>query len=308
MNYARVYLFILEYFCFSVAQTDKIFDRTILVGGCVLGKGLRPVERDVRLNIKRLTSIWLDYRVCVYADDEAAALLSAWNDTRLEIIWQSKFHVNSHRANSPYRTERLAIGRNACLNLFRGMLQKNATQTDEETLFISMDLDDVNRSPFKTEVIKAAVAEVSQWDVLTFNRVAYYDYWALRNEKYDKNIMVHGGRSGWWEFTVHKEFGEAVLDKSALLWFPVYSAFDGLAIYKLNFTRHCQYDGEHPWKDGKNHTVYVEECEHVNFQKCMTEKNGARVFIYNRAYLNTSEHYSQQNYQELHKASSVDLN
>jgi len=297
MNYA-VSLFILGYNCFSDAHLD-IFNNTVFVGGCVLGKGLRPVERDVRLNLKRLTSLWADYRVCIYADDEAANLLSAWNESRLEIILQSRFHANSHRANSPYRTERLAIGRNACLDLFRGMLQSNAT-FDDGVIFISMDMDDVNRSPFKTEVIKAAVVDERLWDVLTFNRVAYYDYWALRNEKYDKNIMVHGGRSGWWEFTVHKEFGETVLDKSSLLWFPVYSAFDGLAIYKLNFTRQCHYDGEHQWKDGKNHTVYVEECEHVNFQKCMTEKNGARVLIYNRAYLNSTEHFSQQDYQELH--------
>ena len=166
----------------------------------------------------------------------------------------------------------------------------------DNAMFVTMDLhDDVNVGIFKTEVLSHALAPtaLSQWDALSFNREPYYDFWSLRYSGYDDNILAHGGKDGWWKFTQHKEFGETVLDTSPLKFFPVYSAFNGLALHKLKSTVHCEFIGEHAWDDLQNH-AFIEDADHVSFQKCMTSKNDAKVMIFNEKLLNVNVLYSEE--------------
>ena len=82
-------------------------------------------------------------------------------------------------------------------------------------------------------------------------REPYYDYWAARYEGYDENIVKAEDTGtfaevlAWQRYSTHlKDFGVKVLDSSPLLYLPVYSAFNGLAVYKLNYTQHCSYSWE----------------------------------------------------------------
>ena len=60
--------------------------------------------------------------------------------------------------------------------------------------------------------------------------------------------------------------------------YPVYSAFGGLAIYKLNYTEGCSYIGEYKKSSG----LLVHDCEHVAFHRCMRKRNKARIVIFKR--------------------------
>ena len=270
------------------------FNSTLYIGGCARGQSIGQYLPQLRINIRRLAQFWADYRICIYADDGAVEALSSFNETKLSIISESKHVDGGNPDHLRFRTGRLAKGRNACLNLVRGEVDKSATSWDN-IMFVNIDLDDINGNPFHEDVLAhgLSAAVLPQWEVLSFNRDPYVDFWAVRYQGYDNNIMVDNSKQGWWRFTVHKEFGESVLDVSKLLLFPVFSAFGGMALYKLNFTRHCEFNGEFAWTDGP-HSTYVEDCEHVGFQKCMTQRNAARVVILNENYESIKETFAPE--------------
>lgn len=292
----------------AVSSTHAVYyNSTIYFGGCARGKTMRPYLSQLLTNIKMISQFWSDFRLCVYADDEGVEILKGLHSTKIDIISESEYGMiktlDPNVEDEPvdpevlkFRTGRLSRGRNSCLNLVRAMVDKQ-NQSWDDTIFVNIDLDDINQYPFHTDVFKNALLpeNLKEWDALSFNRDPYYDYWALRYSGYDKNIFVHGGKDGWWKFTVHKEFGEFVLNPSPLKWFPVYSAFNGIAFYKLNYTRHCRFNGEHAWDDAAtvNHT-YQEDCEHVAFQKCMGNKNNAKVVIFHEQYESEKERFQPE--------------
>lgn len=277
----------------SIENSDVYYNSTIYFGGCARGRTMKPYLAQLLTNIKRIAQFWSDYRLCVYADDLGVEMLEELNNPRIDIIAESEYDEPVDTNVLKFRTGRLSRGRNSCLYLVRDIVDKK-NQSWDDIIFVNIDLDDINGYPFRTDVFQNALLpeNLKEWDVLTFNRDPYYDYWALRYSGYDLNIMVHGGKAGWWKFTVHKEFGESILNPSPLKWFPVYSAFNGIAFYKLNYTRHCRFNGEHAWDDSTtvNHT-YVEDCEHVAFQKCMGNKNNAKVVIFNEQYESAHESF-----------------
>lgn len=264
-------------------------------------------------NVYTLAKYFVDYRICIYAMDAAADTFAKFNDSKMTVIRQSQ--QSSREARSPHRTERLAYGRNACLNQTlaqyhhhhshyrfenRSKMNDEANViedldriefniTDFEPLLITLDMDEINAYPFRVGVFEHALALESQWDLLSFNREPYYDFWALRYVKYHNNIMAYGGKNNWWYFTLHKNFGVKVLDVSPERFFPVYSSFNGINVVKMSKIGHCRYSGEQVWPAGEKHKDYVQECEHVNFQNCLVQQNHAQSFILNEKILYINE-------------------
>lgn len=270
-------------------SSTLLFNSTLYIASCSRGYGLANHLPALLANIDVLASFWTDWRLCIYVDEDAAEVILSMNHTNIDIIYQA--HV---LPNGKYRTERISAGRNACLHHVRSLVEKSH-HTLENSYFAVMDMDDVNVSPFRADVISGGLQNLEEWDVLTFNREPYYDFWAARYAGYDKNIFQDAGTraevGAWKQFGMHKYFGTDVLDVSPLLYFPVYSAFNGIAIYKLNYTQHCTYNWEF---EGWHNEKYREECEHVPFNKCIIAKHDGKVRIYNKKILDAKETYSAE--------------
>ena len=121
--------------------------------------------------------------------------------------------------------------------------------------------------------------ESDKWDSLSFNREMYYDIWALRYSRFDANVWAFGLDSFALVKIIRRDIS-SILEESRKMgqpYVPVLSAFNGLAIYKLDKTLNCEYSAlciefRTPCRDG--------DCEHVAFHRCMREKHQARIVIH----------------------------
>jgi hypothetical protein len=107
--------------------------------------------------------------------------------------------------------------------------------------FIMMDSDDVCSTPINTDVLHKHLKNNISWDALSSNRPDYYDIWALQ---YDDFIFHCRGfsTSNYYVVRYMKHHITNILNNTSD-YFPVYSAFNGFAIYKLNKFTDCRYDG-----------------------------------------------------------------
>jgi hypothetical protein len=86
------------------------------------------------------------------------------------------FYVNKTLI-SPFRTHRLAHGRNYCLDYVK-------TNKEMFPYFIMMDLDDVNCKNLNIEPLRRSLKR-TDWDGLSFNTSPhYYDVWGLSIKPY----------------------------------------------------------------------------------------------------------------------------
>ena len=189
------------------------------------------------------------------------------------------------------RTQKLAAIRNA-LHEHVVALARARNQRWENVFMIVMDLDDVYAAPIDATVLLHAFALRDRWDALSFNRPGYYDVWALRYARFDFNVFDMA-EDRWALVSLVRKDIERQLNASTQPLYPVRSAFNGLAIYRLNTTAGCSYRGEDAvdGADGAgagspgrppNASLRgaVDDCEHVAFHRCMAARHGARIMIY----------------------------
>jgi hypothetical protein len=137
-----------------------------------------------------------------------------------------------------------------------------------------IDLDNVMTPPINKENFENRMHEIEQWDVITFNRQDYYDIWALRYSRYDVNLRAHIGKDNFSPYSSIRTDIERQLKESIGKYYPVYSAFSGLAVYKYDYTIGCKYNGSSLESGNK------QDCEHVAFHRCITAKHGGRIMIH----------------------------
>ena len=115
--------------------------------------------------------------------------------------------------------------------------------------------------------------------MLVFNVIyRYYDVWALRYWRYDVN-SVYERVNELSLVSIIQDHIQRDVPESGLRYFPVLSAFAGLALYKLGAGEGCTYLGHNP-ADPPERT---EDCEHVSFHRCARERNRARIMIFNQS-------------------------
>ena len=114
------------------------------------------------------------------------------------------------------------------------------------------------------------------YNLLLYFMYRYYDVWALRYWRYDVNSVYERVKESSLVPIVQEHIQRDV-PASGLRYFPVLSAFAGMALYKLQAGDGCAYIGHNP-DDPPERT---EDCEHVAFHKCARERNGARIFMFN---------------------------
>ena len=118
-----------------------------------------------------------------------------------------------------------------------------------------LDMDDINSSGKFVDSIETSF-KYDDWNVLAGNQTGnYYDIWALRQPGYIDYDCWKDHRGDETQKIIEGTHYES----KGLI--PVKSAFGGIAIYKIDKIGECKYVGE--YADG------TEQCEHVEFHKCI---------------------------------------
>jgi glycosyltransferase involved in cell wall biosynthesis len=242
---------------YPVLPYKVVFTGTVRDVGKYLSKTLK--------NLNILRSMFKYSEVIIFENDS--------EDNTLEILEEyKKKSANVHLliekgldSKLPERTERLAYGRNKYIDYIE------KTQLDKSSDYmIVMDLDDVNLSINFKEFYNSFKTK-KEWDMIGSNQYNYYDIWALRTKKHNKN--KHYSRLTKWlkGYNKYKMYFNNISSRSEFQskqFYEVLSCFGGIGIYNIKKIRGCRYD-----------SLNGTDCEHVLFHKCMRENYDARIFI-----------------------------
>lgn len=274
-----LYLLIL----FQIYARKNRIETIVYFGGCVKGELVSDTSlKGVRENILRVSSYFESYSIILYADLNAKSRYSdAFKDMSVEFI------LEPDNSNDFVRTTRLGIGRTKVLNHVQKLA--SSVRGEHRAFLIVMDFDEVNEKPFNITNFEYVINRLNEWDAVSFNRKDYYDIWALRYRQFNLNV---------WQFEEpdygQLKIGEYMktditerLKQNDPFFLPVYSAFNGFAMYKLRYTKHCKYgtgfDSTIPYCQNKVDCSEgrAQDCEHVDFHRCMISKHNAKVMIFN---------------------------
>ena len=264
----RVVLFLqaISLLVVNVHSTTDWANSPLYILGCAKGVEADRV-RGLSKNIQRLLSTLKDPKlgnVILYSDLSSKNAFLSSNSSPYSVIDD----VYNHHV----RTFRITMCRNTLLRKVAEMIAlKN--ERAEDVHFIMIDLDGVNDKQFNMTVFNEVTRDLNQWQALSFNRPTYYDLWALRYKRIDINVW--NARDPGTAIKALQNDIKHELSIAENPYFPVYSAFNGIAIYQYNYTLGCEYDGRELGRPGP-----PEDCEHVTFHKCMIDKNNATVVIY----------------------------
>jgi hypothetical protein len=241
-------------------------------------------------NMEKIACLFEDYVIIIYYDDSGDNTLQKLKDYQA-VNPKLKFYVNK-KLTSKHRTQRIANARNGCLQMIR------SNYSDWE-MFIMMDCDDVCSPDIKLDILKKYL-DKNSWDSLSFNKVDYYDIWALSIRPYIfsfRHYKDEGRVLGQMKNYI-KDLLSKVPENGLL---KCASAFNGFAIYRSNKFLDCSYDGtvrldlipknyiynniiingqkiEFKTFAGTEQTLN-DDCEHRAFHLEAINKHGARIRI-----------------------------
>ncbi|NDD57830.1 MAG: hypothetical protein EBZ47_01060 [Chlamydiae bacterium] len=226
--------FFLSFFLLACAfNCSAKENKKILI--CGICKNIEAGFPVTSSSIDALKDHFEDYRVIIYENnskDNTKKLLKDWstNDPKILVLSTNVSHKELRKiakTGTNYRTEKLAIARNALLD------EIMKPKYEEFSYVVMADLD---MNPWDIQgIIDTINTTKYEWDVVCAN--GSYDRYAFRNEEYPFGPELLG-KKYWehvWDFDLH-------LSKDGD-WKPVYSAFGGLAIYKRNSIKGCRYEG-----------------------------------------------------------------
>ena len=188
------------------------------------------------------------------------------------------------------RTARIAIARNGILHVIRGMHNRGFLNK----YFIMMDSNEYACvGQINIPTLRSALERSDEWDSVSFNREAgYYDYWALSYDPYIYSIYHVVAR----DQTLHnmrEDFDKKIKYASASSkndkkydFIPVYSSYNGFAIYKSNKFLNCSYSSNIDIKLFPKKLLppqiinkFTNDCEHRKFHLEAIKKNKARIVV-----------------------------
>lgn len=241
---------------------DKIFENMELVGG-----------------------LFEDYAIILYYDKS--------NDNTLDKL--KSYEASSNKMNLyineepllPYRTYRIAKGRNKCIDIIR-------EKYSDFEYFIMMDCDNRCTKKLKLALLEGYLKR-DDWDALSFNHPdGYYDTWAFSKPPFVLSCHhFHDAMQG------QRMINQLIQKTPKNQLISCISAFNGFAIYRANKFIDCYYDGrlrfdyipknliELNFKyAGKMHfnkntqdDKHKEDCEHRHFHFQAVMKNNAKIRI-----------------------------
>jgi hypothetical protein len=187
------------------------------------------------------------------------------------------------------RTARIAVARNGILHVIRGLHKTGFPHK----YFIMMDSNEyacVGKINIPT--LRSALERSDEWDSVSFDREAgYYDYWALSYDPYiysifhivNRNEIVNNMRE---DFNKKIKYASAKNDNKKYDFIPVYSSYNGFAIYKSDKFLNCSYSSNiditlFPKKLLPPQIInkFTNDCEHRKFHLEAIKKNKARIVV-----------------------------
>ena len=222
----------------------QVFSKAIFAG-CA-----RNIARELENSLPdmyRLASEFDEYAIIVYENDSTDDTLTVLNNFSRN---KRNVFIISESNVLGCRTERLARGRNALLNLAR-------EKFPDYDLLVMMDMDYTRQNT--KSLRQVAESMVGDWNAITaVSRQNYYDWWAFRARNlgldydcHNEEEKMNGNCDEWSIRTKHLRMNETFR--------RVESAFNGIAVYKFQqIPKDAKYVG---LKNGK------EICEHVMFHE-----------------------------------------
>lgn len=248
---------------------------------CICGtvRNCGPYLDKIFENIELIGSLFQNYTIILYydiSDDDTLEKLKKYQLKNPRLI----FYVNKSELLK-YRTHRIALGRNKCLDIIR-------EKYNDYPYFIMMDCDDKCARNININLLKYYLT-IYNWDSLSFNYPdKYYDSWALSKIPYilschhfnDPSIGV-------------RNLNKIIKKTPKKKLIPCLSAFNGFAIYRTKKFLNCYYDGRFRldyipkslilnnirYAGPMNFSQSKEDCEHRHFHFQAIKKNNARIRI-----------------------------
>ena len=261
--------------------------------GCTYN--VEPYLEKVLKNIQHLSEIFDDYYIIFSHDDSEDNTLTLLENFMMKHPGKMKI-VQGNKQLGDIRTQNIANARNKILYTIKEL------GFQDFDYFIMMDMDDVNAGKMNLPVINTFIdsernEEPLPWDSLSFNRIIYYDLWALSIEPYTfscnhynnvrkvKHLMVQ---------RVKDAMGQSILQDPNHGLVPCISAFNGFAIYRTKKFININYE----WNVHKTLTIYPkyiidqmsravceqpinrhDDCEHRYFHIRASQLSNARICI-----------------------------
>ncbi len=240
-------------------------------------------------NIAKLAQCFDKLHVIAFYDESHDHSLDILNDFNLHNPINLTIIVNNN-AKLAERTANIAFARNVLLDYTRAHFS-------DYDYFIMMDTNEYSCiGDIQLDVFKDAIDKHELWDALSFDRDAgYYDTWALSFDPFIYSFFHFKD----WNNVVEKmriAFNSLLHDYKTnhpdkLI--PVYSAFNGFAIYKTSKFVNCSYSSNIDLDmfpdDSINKQIELlgvdvipdlnNDCEHRKFHLEAIKKNGAKIMI-----------------------------
>jgi hypothetical protein len=192
------------------------------------------------------------------------------------------------------RTARIAIARNGILHYIRTQQASGIYNK----YFIMMDSNEYACvGQINIDTLHSALHRSDEWDSVSFDREAgYYDYWALSFDPHiysfyhveNRNETLNNMVTSFATKLKHAKNANAVdkqYDKQYDL-IPVYSSYNGFAIYKTDVFLNCSYSSEininlfpKQLLPSKILKSFKNDCEHRKFHLEAIKKNNARIMV-----------------------------
>ena len=294
-----------------MVDVSEIRRECCVIGLCVYNN--EPGLPSVLSNIVKIMESNLFYKVTVVAfydnsSDNSYSILETFKN-KYESLCADTFkmiivnNTNSRKMRMDFgsgsnsvtrvldssRTARIALARNGILHVIRGLHKKGFFNK----YFIMMDSNEYACvGQINIPTLCSALERSDEWDSVSFNREAgYYDYWALSYDPYiysiyhvmNKNETIHNIRE---DFEKKLKYANSKNDNKNYDFIPVYSSYDGFAIYKSDKFLNCSYSSNidirlFPKKllPPKIMNKFTNDCEHRKFHLEAIKKNKARIVV-----------------------------
>lgn len=270
---------------------------------CVIGLCVYNNERglpSVLSNIVAMSQskVFDKITVVVYYDtsaDKSYSILDSFknqhSNSGLETVIISKktndFRMsfgNSTRVLDKSRTMRIAVARNEILNYMRFSDKRD----QYNKYFIMMDSNEYACvGKINIDTLRDALQRSDEWDSISFHREAgYYDYWALSFDPHIYSFYHVQNKNDTLNKMVTKFATKLNESRNSRTLIPVYSAFNGFAIYKTNMFLNCSYSSfihihlfPKQLLPAKIVNYFKNDCEHRKFHLEAIKKNGAKIMV-----------------------------
>ena len=274
---------------------------------CVIGLCVYNNERglpSVLSNIVKLSESKLFHKITIIAfydssSDKSHSILESFKNQHSKygsgfietvIISNHKKEIrmsfgNASRVLDKSRTTRIAAARNEILNYIRRSLQLRGIYNKYLIMIDSNEYACVGQMNIDT--LRSALERSDEWDGISFDREAgYYDYWALSFDPHIYSFYHVQNKNETLQSMVTSFATKLNAARESRTLIPVYSAFNGFAVYKTSMFLNCSYSSMihiHLFPKqlipAKILNNFKNDCEHRKFHLEAIKKNGARIVV-----------------------------